>query len=81
LSKSTGDKRRVFRFTGIKEMNEAMRKLVNSNCLIADITRFKTLSSEKEPELRTERSDSFSFLNSAEMIELSGKRLTAEEAR
>lgn len=61
-------------------MNEAMRKLVNSNCLIADVTRFKTLSSEKEPELRAERVDKFSFLNSAEMVDLSGKQLTAEEA-
>ena len=61
-------------------MKEAMRKLDNSNCLVADVTRFMTLSSEKEPELRPNRFDSFSFLNSAEMIELSGKRLTAEEA-
>jgi len=62
-------------------MKEAMRKLDNSNCLIADVTRFKTFCSEKEPELRPDRADSFSFLNSAEMIELSGKRLTAAEAR
>lgn len=62
-------------------MKEAMRKLDNSNCLIADVTRFKTFSSEPEAKLRHNVSNSFSFLNSAEMIELSGKRLTAAEAR
>lgn len=57
-----------------------MRKLVNSNCLIADASRFKTFSSEPEARLRHNVTNSFAYLNSAEMVELSGKRLIAEEA-